>query len=174
MNNHLPSLAATDVALSLPDGQSLHVGDQRLSERAQQLIGIGETAIAQHDDAALDAYFAPDFVFHGPTGEATYPQLKAMFATFRASFRDFRVTRQAIIENGPFVAARTSMSGTFAHSLDTPFGPIAPTGNHAQWDLINVFRYDADGRLAEEWVQYDYAGFMRQLGVTLVAQKTAP
>lgn len=174
MNNHLPSLTAADVALSLPAGQSLRVDDNRLSERARQLIGIGETAIAQHDDRALDAYFSPDFVFHGPTGEATYPQLKAMFATFRTTFRDFRVTRQAIIENGQFVAARTSMSGIFEGTFDTPFGPIAPNGKHVKWELINVFRYDAEGRLAEEWVQYDYAGFMRQLGVTLVVQNTAP
>jgi predicted ester cyclase len=165
--------AAAAVALSVPSGQALGTSDKRLSERAKKLIGIGETAIAKRDDGALDAFFAPDFVFHGLSGDATYPQLKAAFADYRASFHDFRVTRQAIVENGAFVSARTTMSGTFTHTFDTPFGPIAPTGKRATWELINVFRYDADGRLAEEWVQYDYAGFMRQLGVELVAQKTA-
>ena len=160
MNHYLPDLVATgaamlaapaagEVALSLPDGQALRVDDKRLSERARKLIAIGETAIARHDDGALDAYFAPDFVFHGPTGDATYPQLKAVFAAYRASFRDFRVTRQAVIENGSFVSARTTMSGIFMHTFATPFGPIAPTGKHAKWELINVFRYAADGRLAE-------------------------
>lgn len=35
---------------------------------AKGLIGIGERAIAHENDAALDAYFAPGYVFHGPTG----------------------------------------------------------------------------------------------------------
>lgn len=187
MKNHLPGLvvggaamlagpaaeAAVNVALSLPGEQALRVDDQRLSERARKLIGIGETAIARQDDRALDAFFAKNFVFHGPAGDATYPQLKAMFAAYRASFDDFGVTRQAIIENGAFVSARTTMSGIFAHTFETPYGAIAPTGKHAKWELINIFRYDTDGRLAEEWVQYDYTGFMRELGVTLVPEKAA-
>lgn len=185
MKNYLPGLmiigaallasaaagAADNAPLSLPDGQSLRADDQRLSARARALVRIGETAIAKHDDRALDAFFAPGFVFHGPAGKASYPQLKAAFAAYRAAFKDFRVTRQAIVENGDFVAARTTMSGVFTNTFDTPFGPIAPTGKRAQWELINIFRYDADGRLAEEWVQYDYAGMMRQLGAELTPRQ---
>ena len=33
--------------------------------------------------------------------------------------------------------------------------------------MINMFRYDEDDKLAEEWVQYDNLEWMRQLGVTL-------
>ena len=32
--------------------------------------------------------------------------------------------------------------------------------------MINTFRYDDDGRLAEEWVQTDYRGFLTKLGAT--------
>jgi len=157
--------AAGTAPLSLPEGQVLRADDQRLSERARKLIRIGETGIARQDDQALDAFFAPGFVFHGPAGQTGYPQLKAAFAAYRASFKDFRVTRQAIVENGDFVAARTTMSGVFVQTFDTPFGSIAPTGRRAQWELVNIFRYDANGQLAEEWVQYDNAGMLRQLGV---------
>ena len=31
-------------------------------------------------------------------------------------------------------------------------------------DLINIFRFDDDGRLIEEWVRTDYRGLLRQLG----------
>jgi hypothetical protein len=31
-----------------------------------ELVRIGEVAIAKRDDAAFDRYFAKDFVFHGP------------------------------------------------------------------------------------------------------------
>jgi len=164
--------AAETFPLSLPEGQSLRADDPRLSERARKLIWIGETAIAKQDNGALDAFFSPAFVIHAPAGKATYPQLKATFAAYRAAFKDFSVTRQAIIENGDFIAARTTMSGIFTNTFETPFGPIAPTGKRVQWELINIFRYDASGLLAEEWVQYDYVGIMRQLGVNLKAQST--
>jgi hypothetical protein len=34
----------------------------------------------------------------------------------------------------------------------SPIGPVEPTGQYLEWELIGTFRYD-DGRLAEEWVQ---------------------
>jgi hypothetical protein len=33
-----------------------------------------------------------------------------------------------------------------------------------QWELINIFRYTAEGRRVEEWVQTDTYDFLRQLG----------
>jgi hypothetical protein len=32
------------------------------------------------------------------------------------------------------------------------------------WDLLNLFRFDDEGRLVEEWVRTDYRSFLRQLG----------
>jgi hypothetical protein len=32
------------------------------------------------------------------------------------------------------------------------------------FDLLNIFRYDGDGRLAEEWIQTDNRSVLRQLG----------
>ncbi|MGJ9420727.1 ester cyclase [Massilia sp. CMS3.1] len=157
-------------AVSLPRGRKLDGDDPCLSERACKLIRIGEDAIEKHNEEAIDAYFAPDMVFHGPTGELNREQLKAVQAAFRASYANYRVTRQAIVEQGDFIAARTTMSGTFVRAVDTPFGRMAPTGRHVEWEINNVFRYDANGRLVEEWVQYDTLGFMRQLGVDLQAR----
>ena len=31
--------------------------------------------------------------------------------------------------------------------------------------MIGIFRYDDEGRLAEEWVQTDYRSFLLKLGV---------
>jgi hypothetical protein len=38
--------------------------------------------------------------------------------------------------------------------------------------VIGIFRYDDEGRLAEEWVQTDYRSFLTKLGVTTT--ETAP
>jgi predicted ester cyclase len=66
--------------------------------------------------------------------------------------------------DGNFLAARTTFSGDFTYSL---IGPVEPTGQHLEWEVIGIFRYNDDDRLAEEWVQTDYRSFLTKLGVTV-------
>ena len=54
-------------------------------------------------------------------------------------------------------------TGVFTYS---PIGPVEPTGQHLEWEVIGTFRYDDHGRLAEEWVQTEYRSFLAKLGVT--------
>ncbi len=58
------------------------------------------------------------------------------------------------------------MTGIFKGPLHgTAIGSIEPNGRPVRRELLNLFRYDADGRLTEEWVQYDDLTFLKQLGV---------
>lgn len=133
---------------------------------AEPLIQIGERAIAREDDAALDSYFAPDFIFHGPGGDLTYPELKSYFASLRAALSGMTVERAAIIGEGKYLAARTIFSGKFDAVLEaTSGGPLQPNGRQVRWEVMNHFRYDENGRLAEEWVQYDLRAWDEQFGV---------
>ena len=43
--------------------------------------------------------------------------------------------------------------------------PLSPTGGRLVWPITNIFQFDDDGRLIEEWVQYDNRSLFRQLGV---------
>jgi predicted ester cyclase len=136
------------------------------SPLARDLIRIGDEAIAREDDAALRAYFSEGYVFHGPGGDLSFDQLRAYFASLRAAFSDLRLVREQIIVDGNFLAARTTFSGDFTGVFtDSPIGPAEPTGQHLEWEVIGIFRYD-EGRLAEEWVQTDYRSFVTKLGVT--------
>lgn len=45
-------------------------------------------------------------------------------------------------------------------------GPVEPTGQHIEWEVINTFGYDEDGRLAEKRVQTDCRSFLAKPGVT--------
>jgi len=136
------------------------------SPLARDLIRIGDEAIAREDDAALRAYFAEDYVFHGPGGDLGFDQLSAYFASLRAAFSDLRIVREQIIVDGNFLAARTTFSGDFTGVLAySPIGPVEPTGQHLEWEVIGTFKYD-EGRLDEEWVQTDYRSFLTKLGVT--------
>jgi predicted ester cyclase len=134
---------------------------------ARDLIRIGDEAIAREDGAALRAYFAEDYVFHGPGGDLGFDELRAYFASLRAAFSDLRLVREQIIVEGNFLAARTTFSGDFTGVFTySPIGPVEPTGEHLEWEVIGTFRYDDDRRLAEEWVQTDYRSFLTKLGVT--------
>ncbi len=82
-----------------------------------------------------------------------FDELRAYFASLRAAFSNLRIVREQIIADGRFLAARITFSGTFTSVFtSSPIGPVEPTGQHVEWEVINTFRYD-DGRLAEEWVQ---------------------
>jgi predicted ester cyclase len=123
------------------------------SSLARDLIRIGEEAIVREDDAALRAYFAEDYVFHGPGGELGFDELRAYFASLRAAFSDLRLVREQIIVEGNFLAARTRFSGDFGGVFTySPIGPVEPNNQPLEWEVIGTFRYDDDGRLAEEWV----------------------
>lgn len=143
-------------------------GDTRYDERARALVRIGREAIAVADDEKLDAYFADDFVFHGPDGDLDYAQLRSFFAAMRAAFEGFACERRTIVSEGEYISSHTSMSGRFTGPFEaSPIGTIAPNGQPLRLELLNIFRYHENGQLAEEWVQYDNVGFLRQLGVDL-------
>ena len=137
------------------------------SPLARDLIRIGDEAIASEDEPKLRAYFAEDYVFHGPGGDLGFDELRAYFASVRAAFGNLRLVREQIIVDGNFLAARTTFSGDFTSVFThSPIGPVEPTGKHLEWELIGTFRFANDGRLAEEWVQTDYRSFLAKLGVT--------
>jgi predicted ester cyclase len=134
---------------------------------ARDLIRIGNDAIAREDAAALRAYFAEDYVFHAPGRELTFDQLDAYFASLRAAFSGLRLVREQIIAEGNFLAARTTFSGDFTGRFTySPIGPVEPNEQHLEWEVIGIFRYNDEARLAEEWVQTDYRSLLTKLGVT--------
>ena len=138
------------------------------------LVRIGEDGIAKENEAALDSYYTPDFVFHGPNGDMSLKELRAYFAAMRKSFSGFTVTRDAIIVQGNIVAARTKMAGVFEHEFPyTAVGAVQPNGKPVSFYIHNFFRYDNDGRLAEEWAELDNLEFLKQLGVELPAGSNA-
>ena len=144
--------------------------DDRYDERERQLVRIGKEGIARGDDAKLNDYFAEGYTFSGPDGSMTFEQVKGFFASMRAALTDFKCERREVIREGSLIAAQTSMSGVFAHPFQSALvGPVPPTGQPVHFELMNFFRYTSDGKLVQEWVEYDNVSFLRQLGVDLVA-----
>ena len=152
----------------------LRSDDPTLSQRARELIRIGESGIATENAEAVKTFYHPDFRFHGTDGSTlNREELWVLFAAYRTAFDGFKVTRQQIFsDGGENVAARTTFSGVFAHPLTMPpVGRIEPHGRSISYMINNVFRYAPDGRLIDEWAQYDSRLFLKSLGVELVAKK---
>jgi predicted ester cyclase len=137
------------------------------SELVSRLVRAGELEVSGEDQAEADSYFDQEnFRFHGPGGfECDYAGLAAYFASMRAAFDDRKITRGIIVAEGNTVACQTWIEGTFAREFtQSPAGPLPPTGTRVVMDLINIFRFDDDGRLTEEFVRADNRSLLRQLG----------
>ena len=135
-------------------------------ERVSGLIRAGELEVTGENPSEVDAHFAPDFAFHGPDGaELDYEGLQDYFASMRAAFDDLTISRGIMVVEGDYVACETTITGTFVREFThSTVGPLPPNGNRVVFELINIFRYDDQGRLAEEWVQTDNRSRLRQLG----------
>jgi predicted ester cyclase len=135
-------------------------------ERVAALIRIGELELTGENEAEVDAYFAPGFVFHGPDGaQLDYEGLRGYFASLRAAFDELAISRGIIVAEGDYVACQTTISGSFVREFtQSPVGSLQPNGNRVVFELMNIFRYDDRGRLAEEWVQADNRSRLRDLG----------
>ena len=135
-------------------------------ERVRGLVRAGELEVTGEDQSDVDAYFAPDFAFHGPDGaELDYEGLQAYFASLRAAFDDRTISRGIMVVEGDNIACQTTIAGTFVREFtQSPVGPLPPNGSRVVFELSNIFRYDEQGRLAEEWIQTDNRSLLRQLG----------
>lgn len=136
-------------------------------ELVARLVRAGELEVSGEDQAEVDTYFDTErFVFHGPDGFAMdYQGLTEYFRSLRAAFDDRSIRRGIVIAEGEFIACQTWIEGSFVRPFTaSPVGPLPPTGDRVVMDLINIFRFDKEGRLVEEFVRTDYRSFLRQLG----------
>jgi predicted ester cyclase len=130
------------------------------------LVRIGELEMTGKQQDEIDAYFAPDFVFHDTDGSTmSYDDLNAYFASLRAAFDNLKITRGITVVEGDFISCQTTIEGDFVRTFThSPVGTLEPNGAHVVFALHNFFRYDEQGRLVEEWIQSDRRATLTQLG----------
>jgi predicted ester cyclase len=134
---------------------------------AARLIRAGELLVLGGDQAEIESYFdISKFRFHGPDGfETDYAGLSNYFKSIRAGFDDRSIRRGIILVEGSYIACQTWIEGRFVREFaNSPAGALAPNGQRVIWDLMNILKFDDQGRLVEEWVRTDYRSFLRQLG----------
>ena len=116
---------------------------------------------------AADDIFAGDYIRHdlrpgnpltGPAGQ------KKIAADFRAAFPDLHMTLDLIVAEEDRVVARWTTEGTNTGQ----WGNVPPTGKHARFSGVNIFRI-AQGKVVELWNHRDDLGVMQQLDAPIYA-----
>jgi predicted ester cyclase len=136
-------------------------------ELVKRLVRAGELEISGEDQDEADTYFdTENLAFHGPGGfDADYAGLTDYFRSLRAAFDDRTIRRGIIVAEGDYIACQTWIEGTFVRPFtQSPAGCLEPTGARVVMDLMNIFRFDEEGRIVEEYVTTDNRSFLRQLG----------
>lgn len=135
-------------------------------EFVARLVRAGELEVSGEHPEEVDGYFSPDFTFHGPGGwEADYDGLQAYFQSLRDAFDNRTITRGIVVVEGDSIACQTRIEGDFVREFtQSPVGPLPPNGQRVVFDLMNIFRYDDDGRIVDEYVQIDNHALLQQLG----------
>jgi predicted ester cyclase len=130
-------------------------------EKARRLMedGFGKGRLE-----IVDEVLDPDFVCYDPNSEAGEVRgadtMKQEIEWFRNAVPDLSYTVTDQVAEGDKVVTRYMASGTHQGEF---FG-VTPTGNKIEMSGIQVDRFDENGKLVEEWAQYDLLGAMRQMG----------
>jgi steroid delta-isomerase-like uncharacterized protein len=133
---------------------------------------ILEEAWSQGNLDLLDKLYATDCVEHDlSTHEELYglDANKERVRTYRDAMPDLQVSVDDMIASGDRVVTRWRAVGT--NEGDLMGNP--PTHRHVEITGISIDRFDADGRVAETWDQWDLIGFMQQLGMAPATQASA-
>lgn len=105
----------------------------------------------------LDELLSPGYVWHGPGQDAG----KEAYEAYLSAFPDLKMTTKDQFSAGDKVVTRFVSEGT--HRGDLP--SIPATGKHvAGVEGIFISRVE-NGKIVEEWEQFDELGMMKQLGI---------
>jgi predicted ester cyclase len=123
----------------------------------EEAFGGGKLEVV---DEVLDA----DFVCYDPNSEAGEVRgaetMKQEIEWFRSAVPDLTYTVEDQVAEGDQVVTRWKATGTHQGEF---FG-VAPTGNRIEMSGIQIDRFDENGKMVEEWPEYDLLGAMKQMG----------
>jgi steroid delta-isomerase-like uncharacterized protein len=91
--------------------------------------------------------------------------VKGLIGVLRTAFPDLKFTIEGQIAEGDQVATRLTVRGTHLGE----FMGIPATGKQMAVSGVSIWRL-ADGKLVNEWVNWDSLAMMQQLGVAPVSQ----
>jgi steroid delta-isomerase-like uncharacterized protein len=118
--------------------------------------------ISAGDIDGFGALLGDTFVDHEelPGLAPTKDGATAFFRMYIAAFPDLRMVPDDVIASGDKAVARVRATGTHKGA----FMGMPPTGKRFDVQLIDIMRFDDDGRVQEHWGVFDQMAMMQQLG----------
>jgi len=140
-------------------------------ETAKQVLDRNIAAVNARDLDALLANQSPDIEFVLPGGltlrgrEEVGRYTEAMWTALWAAFPDGRLTAGEQVLSEDAAATELVFAGTHAGPLQTPNGPVPPTGKAVTLHSVSIHRFE-NGLIASEHVYLDQLEVMTQLGLS--------
>ncbi len=118
----------------------------------------------KHDAAAVDQYLTDDYTLHDLTQPANQNKVQNSQTNkvYWKAFSDAKINPTSIWSAGDYVAVVATLTGT--NDGDFPPVKMKKTGKKISVPFIDIFRAQ-DGKFKEEWLFFDSASFITQLGV---------
>lgn len=118
------------------------------------LLGEYSKAMAEGDERAVFAFFAPDFRSHvtsrvNPAADGTDIRGEELrwWTAVRSSFPDMEFTVDLLIESGDLVVSNWTVRGTHT---GTPFYGVGASGQPVEINGTAILRI-VDGKIVEHW-----------------------
>lgn len=108
--------------------------------------------------------FTPDYVSHNPLGHQSREEVAATLGALREALSNFEMSLPIVSIDGNRAATLRIVTGTFDREFHTPNGVIPPNGKDIRVEMVCMLRFDDDGKLAEDWTQFDNLNLLTQLG----------
>lgn len=124
----------------------------------------------QHRIAAIDQYYAPEYVHHDVSRPdvTTLAGYKAWASALQAGVPDITVSIDDLLADGEMAVKRWTASG---HQTGELAG-IPASSKAVRFSGVSIYRF-RDGRIVESWYVYDLFGLLQQLGALPAAETAA-
>ncbi len=127
--------------------------NKALARRSWEIVNEGSLD-------TLEEVYADNFILHEPDEDVRGIEgLKQFVSMIFGAFPDLRVTVEDELAEGDKVVSRWTAQGTHQGELTG----ITPTGNQVDISGITIHRIE-DGKIVEEWENWDALGLMQQIG----------
>jgi steroid delta-isomerase-like uncharacterized protein len=133
-------------------------------QNKENMRRVLEEAFGQGKVEVIDEVLDPNFVCWDPNSESGEIRgadtIKGEIEYFHNAVPDLTYTVEDQVVEGDKVVSRYTVSGTHQGEF---FG-VPGTGKRIEMTGINIDRFDENGKLIEEWPEYDLLGAMQQMG----------
>ena len=130
-----------------------------LQQRYQRFT---DEAWGHGDFAIVDEVIAPNIVHHtaGPQPGPGPEGVKSFISQMRAALADMTSTTEHEVVDGDVLIDHLTVRGTHAGDL---MG-FPATGRPVEFELVDINRFDDEGRVVEHWAVMDTLGLLQQIG----------